>query len=384
MTTPTSLEPAATAPRTLPLVPLRDMVVFPRMMAPFVVGRASSIAALEAALATPEKRIFLAAQRDPKVDEPVAGDIHEIGVIASVVQSLKLPNGHIKVMVEGVVRGTIRSFAAGVGHLAVTVEPLAPRPLGAAAGEVGPYLTKVLAVFEQYAKLSHHLAFEGLLSSLKMDDADAFCDMLAGHLPSSIPTPGEAGAPRDREPARTSPEAPGPARDRDREDQHRSPDQQQGQEADGAGPEGVLPQREDQGDPPGARQEGRQVRRDRGAPRQDRQGRDAEGDEGEGPRRAEAARGDAERLRRGDRLAQLHRLARPGPVEEGDARDEGHQARREDPERGPLRAREGQGAHPRVPRRPAARHGDQGLDPVLRGPSRASARRRSRRASRSP
>jgi ATP-dependent Lon protease len=189
MMTPTSLEPAATAPRTLPLVPLRDMVVFPRMMAPFVVGRASSIAALEAALATPEKKIFLAAQKDPKIDEPVAGDIHEIGVIASVVQSLKLPNGHIKVMVEGVVRGSIRSFAAGAGHLAVTVEPLPPRPLGPAAGDVGPYLTKVLAVFEQYAKLSHHLAFEGLLSSLKMDDADAFCDMLAGHLPTSIPTP---------------------------------------------------------------------------------------------------------------------------------------------------------------------------------------------------
>ena len=85
--------------------------------------------------------------------------------------------------------GTIRSFAPAAGHLAVNVEPLLPRPLGAAAGEVGPYLTKVLAVFEQYAKLSHHLAFEGLLSSLKMDDADAFCDMLAGHLPSSIPTP---------------------------------------------------------------------------------------------------------------------------------------------------------------------------------------------------
>src|SRR3974377_1502979 len=186
--TTTSLEPAATAPRTLPLVPLRDMVVFPRMMAPFVVGRASSISALEAALAAPEKTIFLAAQKDPKIDEPAAGDIHEIGVIASVVQSLKLPNGHIKVMVEGVVRGQIATFAPGAGHLAATVEPLVARPLGPAAAGAGPYLRRVLSVFEQYAKLSHHLAFEGLLSSLKMDDADAFCDMLAGHLPSSIPT----------------------------------------------------------------------------------------------------------------------------------------------------------------------------------------------------
>ena len=175
--------------KTLPLVPLRDMVVFPRMMAPFVVGRASSIAALEVALLSPEKMIFLAAQRDPKVDEPAAGDIHTIGVIASVVQSLKLPNGHIKVMVEGVARGRISTFVPAAGHLAVAIERIDP-PLQSTgvAGEIGPYLQKVLNVFEQYAKLSHHLAFEGLLSSLKLDDPDVFADMLAGHLPTSIAT----------------------------------------------------------------------------------------------------------------------------------------------------------------------------------------------------
>ena len=193
MSDPISIEPFASAARTLPLVPLRDMVVFPRMMAPFVVGRVSSIAALESALASSEKSIFLAAQKDPKVDEPAAGDIHETGVIASVVQSLKLPNGHIKVMVEGVVRGRIRAFASGIGHLAVSVERLEPKQLGASAEELAPYLAKVLSVFEQYAKLSHNLAFEGLLSSLKMDDADAFCDMLSGHLPTSIATAEKQG-----------------------------------------------------------------------------------------------------------------------------------------------------------------------------------------------
>src|SRR5438876_1142675 len=95
---------------TLPLVPLRDMVVFPYQMAPFVVGRDSSIRALERALATSEKRIFLSAQKNPKIDEPQAGDIHETGVIAQILQSQKLPNGHIKVMVEGGKRGVIRSF----------------------------------------------------------------------------------------------------------------------------------------------------------------------------------------------------------------------------------------------------------------------------------
>src|SRR5260221_14357205 len=96
---------------SLPLVPLRDMVVFPHMMQPFVVGRESSIRALEAALAMPSKRLFLAAQKNPQLDEPRPPDIFEVGVVATVAQSLKLPNGHIKVMVEGGRRGKIRSFA---------------------------------------------------------------------------------------------------------------------------------------------------------------------------------------------------------------------------------------------------------------------------------
>src|ERR1700757_1543614 len=93
----------------LPLVPLRDMVVYPSMMAPFVVGRRASILALEATLATSEKKIFLATQRDPKVDDPSMEEIYPIGVIATVVQNLKLPNQNVKVMVEGIGRAEILS-----------------------------------------------------------------------------------------------------------------------------------------------------------------------------------------------------------------------------------------------------------------------------------
>src|SRR6266849_9913200 len=93
----------------LPLVPLRDMVVFPSMMAPFVVGRRASILALEATLATTEKKIFLATQRDPKVDDPSMEEIYHTGVIATVVQNLKLPNQNVKVMVEGLCRAEIIS-----------------------------------------------------------------------------------------------------------------------------------------------------------------------------------------------------------------------------------------------------------------------------------
>ena len=93
----------------LPLVPLRDMVVYPSMMAPFVVGRRASILALEATLLTTDKRIFLATQKDPKIDDPAMDEIYHVGVIATVVQNLKLPNQNVKVMVEGIGRAEILS-----------------------------------------------------------------------------------------------------------------------------------------------------------------------------------------------------------------------------------------------------------------------------------
>ena len=165
---------------SLPLVPLRDMVVFPHMMQPFVVGRESSIRALEAALATPVKRLFLAAQKDPQLDEPRPEDIYEVGVVATVAQSLKLPNGHIKVMVEGVRRGRIMAFEPRGEYLSVGVDLLPIRPSD--VDSLRDYMGKVLALFEQYAKLSHHLAFEGLAASLKIDDPERFADTLAAHL----------------------------------------------------------------------------------------------------------------------------------------------------------------------------------------------------------
>ena len=165
---------------SLPLVPLRDMVVFPHMMQPFVVGRESSIRALEAALATPLKRLFLAAQKDPQLDEPKPEDIYEVGVVATVAQSLKLPNGHIKVMVEGVRRGRIMAFERRGEYLSVGVDLLPIRPSD--VDSLRDYMGKVLALFEQYAKLSHHLAFEGLAASLKIDDPERFADTLAAHL----------------------------------------------------------------------------------------------------------------------------------------------------------------------------------------------------------
>ncbi len=165
---------------TLPVVPLRDMVVFPHMMAPFLVGRKSSVVALEKALAEPGKRLFLVTQTDPKVDEPQGEDMHELGVVAKVVQNLQLPNGNVRVLVEGLGRAEAVELREDEGTLIADVDVLTvDYPLD---DQVEEYIGKVLAVFEQYAKLSHHLAFEGLVSTIKTDDVDRFTDQLASHL----------------------------------------------------------------------------------------------------------------------------------------------------------------------------------------------------------
>ncbi len=174
-----------TGRENLPLVPLRDMVVFPHMMAPFIVGRESSVRALEQTLGSNEKRIFLVAQKDPKVDDPVREDIYDFGVVASVIQNLKLPNGNVKVMVEGVRRGRLLDVFEQDGAMNAQIETLeADFPL---SEEIQLYMSKVLSSFEQYAKMSHHLAFEGLMSTLKVDDPDRFADMLSAHLMVATP-----------------------------------------------------------------------------------------------------------------------------------------------------------------------------------------------------
>src|SRR5216110_3272437 len=142
-------QPAIT---TLPLVPLRDMVVYPSMMAPFVVGRRASILALEATLASNEKRIFLATQKDPKVDDPTMEEIYPIGVMATVVQNLKLPNQNVKVMVEGITRAEILSTHENAGYTTVIVREVNTKIT--LTPEIAQYMQKLVEIFEQYAKMS--------------------------------------------------------------------------------------------------------------------------------------------------------------------------------------------------------------------------------------
>jgi ATP-dependent Lon protease len=160
------------------------MVVFPHMMAPFVVGRQSSVAALEQALGRPDKRIFLATQRDPKVDDPGVNDIYQLGVVARVVQHLQLASGNIKVMVEGVSRARIDEFVPSDACMMARVEMV--QVASTADPAINQYMSQLVELFKEYAKLSHHLSAEGVLASLQTQNPDQFADILSAHL--SVPT----------------------------------------------------------------------------------------------------------------------------------------------------------------------------------------------------
>jgi ATP-dependent Lon protease len=150
------------------------------MMAPFVVGRRPSVVALERALERPDKRLFLATQLDPKVDEPELKDIYGFGVVARVVQHLQLASGNIKVMVEGLERAKLRHMVEDPDCLIADVETL--RVPVAEDPTLARYMGQLTELFKEYAKLSHHLSAEGVLASLQTDDPDQFADILSAHL----------------------------------------------------------------------------------------------------------------------------------------------------------------------------------------------------------
>src|SRR6187549_1238537 len=164
---------------TLPIVPLRDVVVFPHMMMPFVIGRPSSIRALEHALVK-DKRIFLAAQHDASTDDPKAEDIFTMGCVANVVQSLKLPDSNIKVLVEGVDRARVIEWKEDKGFYRVVVKVLQRQK--DAAGDVEQTMSRVVTLFEQYVKLSNNLHYDAMIAAVRVDDPGKLADTISAHL----------------------------------------------------------------------------------------------------------------------------------------------------------------------------------------------------------
>jgi ATP-dependent Lon protease len=168
--------------RKLPMMPIRDVVIFPYMMTPFIVGRESSVRALEEALAS-DRKIFLATQHDASIDEPKPHEIYQVGTIANIVQNLKLPDGNIKVLVEGVERGKILKLTNHEGYFEAEVRtvkyPSEPNKAVEAA------MQRVHTLFDQYVKLCQSLNLEPVIIT-GMNDPAKLSDTIAQNLQLSI------------------------------------------------------------------------------------------------------------------------------------------------------------------------------------------------------
>src|SRR5215471_14378618 len=163
----------------LPLVPLRDVVVFPYTMIPFVVGRKTSLQAVEHALST-DKRLFLSTQRDARTDEPKPEEINHLGTIVNIVQSLKLPNGNIKLLVEGVSRGKVMEIREAEGFLVATLQTVDVKP--EITPEMETEMGKAVSLFEKYVKLSPNLPYETMISTIRVSEPGRLTDTIAAHL----------------------------------------------------------------------------------------------------------------------------------------------------------------------------------------------------------
>lgn len=170
-------------PITLPLLPLRDVVVFPHMVIPLFVGRPKSIKALEAAMEA-GRQIMLVAQKAAGKDEPKPDDMFEMGCVSSILQMLKLPDGTVKVLVEGLQRATTNKIEDGEEHFTAEVLPIPPEADD--QPEVEALRRAVTQQFDQYVKLNKKIPPEILTSIAGIDDAGRLADTIAAHLPLKL------------------------------------------------------------------------------------------------------------------------------------------------------------------------------------------------------
>jgi ATP-dependent Lon protease len=175
--------PTLTEQTQFPLLPLRDVVVFPHMVIPLFVGRPKSIKALEAAMEQ-GKSIMLAAQKAAAKDEPSADDIYEIGCVANILQMLKLPDGTVKVLVEGAQRARIHKISELETHFVADLTPIESE--SGDESEVEAMRRAIVQQFDQYVKLNKKIPPEILTSLAGIDDAGRLADTIAAHLPLKL------------------------------------------------------------------------------------------------------------------------------------------------------------------------------------------------------
>jgi len=161
------------------MMPIREVVIFPHGMTPFLVGREPSVRAIEEALAA-DKKIFLATQHDASVDDPRPDEIYSVGTVANIVQSLKQADGNLKVLVEGVERGKILSVSEEEGYFRATIKTFSFKV------EPGPQLdaltSRVTSLFEQYVKLSQNVNYDTMVAAIRGDDPGKLADTVGANM----------------------------------------------------------------------------------------------------------------------------------------------------------------------------------------------------------
>ena len=182
--------PLPALPIDLPLLPLRDVVVFPHMVIPLFVGRPKSIKALEAAMEA-DRRIMLVAQKAAAKDDPLVSDMFDVGCVSTILQMLKLPDGTVKVLVEGHQRAYVNKIEEGELHFTSNLTPVDPslteaQSLRGKVSEVEALRRAVMQQFDQYVKLNKKIPPEILTSIASIDDAGRLADTIAAHLPLKL------------------------------------------------------------------------------------------------------------------------------------------------------------------------------------------------------
>ncbi len=168
---------------TYPMIPIRDVVVFPHMMVPFVIGRVSSVLALEKALKA-DRNVYLVTQKDASQDNPSPKDIYTVGTTASIVQSLKLPDGNIKVLVEGLRRARTTRVRETGGYFEAEVR-FGPVPKVSKA-KIELLTKRLNMLFEQFSKLNPNIGYESIAQAARSSETDRLSDSIAANLPVSV------------------------------------------------------------------------------------------------------------------------------------------------------------------------------------------------------
>jgi len=174
----------ASSPNELPLLPLRDVVVYPHMVTPLFVGRQKSIEALERAMAS-DKQVLLVAQKDPSLDDPKADDLYSVGTVAAILQLLKLPDGTVKVLIEGRERAKIERIDDLDTYFRALIEPM--EEVGVSGSEAHAMVSAAVSQFEQYVNLSKKVPAEVITSLSGIDDPGRLTDTISAHMSLELP-----------------------------------------------------------------------------------------------------------------------------------------------------------------------------------------------------